>query len=163
MASPTSSNHSRKLSKLSPKRFPTKSKSKEVTKGFNLEERIPLELLNEAAVHPSTVAVVAIDFGTTYSGYAYAFTQDSTSTVHMMEIPRYLGRGSQQPTALLLTEEGDFHSFGYEAQEYYHDMDEDDSKNWFYFEKFKMELHSREVSFINIPLLSLMIYFLAFT
>ena len=93
-------------------------------------------------------AVVAIDFGTTYSGYAYAFTSDPNN-IHVMG-HRLCGRrregyGTQQPTVLLLTSEGQFHSFGYEAQEYYHDLDEYDAVNWLYFEKFKMELHSRKV------------------
>ena len=97
-------------------------------------------------------AVVAIDFGTTYSGYAYAFTPaDSLPKVQVMSHRLCSHRGDgkhgfQQPTVLLLTSEGQFHSFGYEAQQYYRDMDEYDAPNWMYFEKFKMELHSRKVS-----------------
>ena len=95
-------------------------------------------------------AVVAIDFGTTYSGYAYAFSSDPTRKVQVMShrlcgSQRGDGYGIQQPTVLLLTGDGQFHSFGFEAQHYYHDMDEYDAPNWLYFEKFKMELHSRKV------------------
>ena len=96
----------------------------------------------------SYVAVAAIDFGTTYSGYAYAFTRDPEN-IHLMN-QRMVGHrssyGVQQPTVLLLNERGEFHSFGYEAQEFYHDLDEEESGKWLYFEKFKMELHSRQVT-----------------
>lgn len=96
-------------------------------------------------------AVAAIDFGTTYSGYAYAFTRDPDN-VHLMNqrmVSHRSGYGVQQPTVLLLNEKGEFHSFGYNAQEFFHDLDEEESGKWLYFEKFKMALHSREVSAPN--------------
>lgn len=94
-------------------------------------------------------AVVAIDFGTTYSGYAYALSAEQSANVRVMD-PRYLGVKSsyspaQQPTVLLLNEDEEFHSFGSEAQEFYRDLDEEECLRWLYFEKFKMELHTREV------------------
>ncbi|GIY74543.1 heat shock 70 kDa protein 12A [Caerostris extrusa] len=73
--------------------------------------------------------VVAIDFGTTYSGYAFSFTRDPDN-IHMMK----------------KWDEGTFHSFGYSARDYYHDLDEEEAKGWLYFEKFKMTLHHSEVS-----------------
>ena len=97
--------------------------------------------------HGHYTAVAAIDFGTTYSGYAYAFMKDP-SNIHLMNqrsMRTRRGYGTQQPTALLLNERGEFHSFGYAAQEYYHDLDEREAAKWLYFEKFKMELHSRQV------------------
>ena len=94
--------------------------------------------------------VVAIDFGTTYSGYAYA-SIDKPDDIHLMRRSSgsHLGLQSYKlPTVLLLRENGDFHSFGYEARETYADMDETESLKYLYFEKFKMELHSRRVSYI---------------
>uniref|UniRef100_A0A8C4XU18 Heat shock protein family A (Hsp70) member 12B n=1 Tax=Falco tinnunculus TaxID=100819 RepID=A0A8C4XU18_FALTI len=46
------------------------------------------------------------------------------------------------PTSLLLTPEGIFHSFGYTARDYYHDLDPEEARDWLYFEKFKMKIHS---------------------
>ncbi|GFW88613.1 heat shock 70 kDa protein 12A [Trichonephila clavipes] len=63
--------------------------------------------------------VVAIDFGTTYSGYAFSFTRDPDN-IHMMK--KWDG--------------GD--------PDYYHDLDEEEAKGWLYFEKFKMTLHHSE-------------------
>ena len=52
------------------------------------------------------------------------------------------------PTCLLLTPEGAFHSFGYTARDYYHDLDPEEARDWLYFEKFKMKIHSTTVSHI---------------
>lgn len=91
--------------------------------------------------------VVAIDFGTTFSGYAFAFTREPES-VHMMR--RWEGgdpgvTNQKTPTTLLLKPDGSFHSFGFGARDFYHDLEPDDAKKWMYFEKFKMSLHSNKV------------------
>ncbi|NWS00442.1 HS12B protein, partial [Motacilla alba] len=117
---------------------------------------------------PSFSVVVAIDFGTTSSGYAFSFTSDPEA-IHMMRRGPARGPGAgkghfwpqngprmgwkweggdpgvanqKTPTSLLLTPEGTFHSFGYTARDYYHDLDPEEAREWFYFEKFKMKIHS---------------------
>ncbi|XP_014674044.1 PREDICTED: heat shock 70 kDa protein 12A-like isoform X2 [Priapulus caudatus] len=87
--------------------------------------------------------VVAIDFGTTYSGYAFSFTKDADS-IHMMR--KWEGGdpgivNQKTPTTVLLTPEGKFHSFGYAARDFFHDLDPKEAAQWLYFEKFKMALH----------------------
>lgn len=96
---------------------------------------------------PSHFVVAAIDFGTTFSGYAFSFIRDPDS-VHMMR--KWEGgdpgiTNQKTPTTLLLKPNGDFHSFGFSARDNYHDLDENEAKRWFYFEKFKMALHSNQV------------------
>ncbi|XP_036449684.1 heat shock 70 kDa protein 12A isoform X3 [Colossoma macropomum] len=98
---------------------------------------------NEPAGH-SFVVVVAIDFGTTSSGYAYAFTKEP-ECIHTMR--RWEGgdpgvSNQKTPTTILLTPEKKFHSFGYAARDFYHDLDPTESKQWLYLEKFKMKLHT---------------------
>ncbi|XP_043920006.1 heat shock 70 kDa protein 12B [Protopterus annectens] len=88
--------------------------------------------------------VVAIDFGTTSSGYAFSFTKDPEA-IHMMR--KWEGgdpgvANQKTPTSLLLTPEQKFHSFGFTARDYYHDLDPEDAREWLYFEKFKMKIHS---------------------
>uniref|UniRef100_UPI00398EF462 heat shock 70 kDa protein 12B-like n=1 Tax=Pristiophorus japonicus TaxID=55135 RepID=UPI00398EF462 len=46
------------------------------------------------------------------------------------------------PTSLLLTPDGSFHSLGYTARDFYHDLDPEEARDWLYFEKFKMKIHS---------------------
>uniref|UniRef100_A0A8B9C3B1 Heat shock protein family A (Hsp70) member 12B n=1 Tax=Anser brachyrhynchus TaxID=132585 RepID=A0A8B9C3B1_9AVES len=93
---------------------------------------------------PSFAVVVAIDFGTTSSGYAFSFCSDPEA-IHMMR--KWEGgdpgvANQKTPTSLLLTPEGSFHSFGYTARDYYHDLDPEEARDWLYFEKFKMKIHS---------------------
>ena len=92
--------------------------------------------------------VAAIDFGTTYSGYAFSFVRDPDS-IHMMR--KWEGgdpgvSNQKTPTTLLLRPNGEFHSFGFGARDHYHDLEEAEAKKWYYFEKFKMSLHSSHVS-----------------
>jgi len=87
--------------------------------------------------------VIAIDFGTTFSGYAFSFTHD-TGSIHMMR--KWEGGdpgviNQKTPTTLLLTPEGEFHSFGFTARDFYHDLSSKEARRWMYFEKFKMALH----------------------
>ncbi|XP_038613655.1 heat shock 70 kDa protein 12A isoform X2 [Tachyglossus aculeatus] len=90
------------------------------------------------------LVVVAIDFGTTSSGYAYSFTKEP-ECIHVMR--RWEGgdpgvSNQKTPTTILLTPERKFHSFGYAARDFYHDLDPNESKQWLYLEKFKMKLHT---------------------
>ena len=99
----------------------------------------------------NSLVVVAIDFGTTFSGYAFSFTRD-TNSIHMMR--RWEGgdpgvSNQKTPTTLLLKPDGVFHSFGFGARDFYHDLDANDAKKWMYFDKFKMTLHGSEVRNYN--------------
>ena len=49
------------------------------------------------------------------------------------------------PTVLLLTPEQEFHSFGFTARDFYHDLQQREAKHWYFFEKFKMLLHHNKV------------------
>ena len=46
---------------------------------------------------------------------------------------------------MLLTPNLEFHSFGFFARDFFHDLDPDEAKRWLYFEKFKMHLHYVQV------------------
>ncbi|XP_051895417.1 heat shock 70 kDa protein 12B-like [Pristis pectinata] len=98
--------------------------------------------------HPFLV-VVAIDLGTTASGYAYSLVQEP-ETIHIMR--RWEGgdpgvANQKIPTCLLLTPGRSFHSLGYTARDFYHDLDPEEAPHWFYFDKFKMKIHSFNVQF----------------
>ena len=85
--------------------------------------------------------------GTTYSGYAYSFTADQED-IHIMR--KWEGddpgiNNQKTPTVLLLTPEQEFHSFGFTARDFYHDLQQREAKHWYFFEKFKMLLHHNKV------------------
>ncbi|CAB3366031.1 Hypothetical predicted protein [Cloeon dipterum] len=93
---------------------------------------------------PGASAIVAIDLGTTHSGYAYSVCREPGRQVHFMR--RWEGADSglvnhKTPTALLLTPTGAFHSFGSTARDFYHDLPQTEARKWQYFERFKMCLH----------------------
>jgi len=101
----------------------------------------------------NTIMVAAIDFGTSYSGYAF-------STRHCFRIDKLdikanqvWNAGTKQlvslktPTCILLKENKEFVSFGYEAEnEYAGIVTEQKEKKYFFFQNFKMMLYHCEVS-----------------
>uniref|UniRef100_K1PX58 Heat shock 70 kDa protein 12A n=1 Tax=Magallana gigas TaxID=29159 RepID=K1PX58_MAGGI len=107
--------------------------------------------------------VCAIDFGTTYSGYAYSMRPDYER--HPLNIESYQWHSKEMttlktPTTILFDKAGNFHSFGYEAEKKYAELaeraqeeegdesvdsddenDEDNIAEWLYFRRFKMKLY----------------------
>ena len=65
---------------------------------------------------------------------------------HLSPFPGVINQ--KTPTTILLTPNLEFHSFGFFARDYFHDLDPDEAKRWLYFEKFKMHLHYVQVSYI---------------
>ena len=49
------------------------------------------------------------------------------------------------PTVLLLNPDREFHSFGFTARDYFHDLAASEAAKWYYFDKFKMMLHHDKV------------------
>lgn len=148
---PKGSSIGKKLFRRSSHRSADSHATETVKRGFDLDS-IPLDAFGKLSagemVRPRPKIVVAIDFGTTYSGYAYSMVS-SPDEIYLMrraQLGQYGAMNHKIPTILLLNEYGGFHSFGFEAREAYHDLEESDSKRWLYFEKFKMELHSRKVT-----------------
>jgi hypothetical protein len=140
-----SSSDKKAAKKASPSRGAAKSKERRRHKGSTSSAGMSsgASLFGEET---SRRIVVAIDFGTTYSGYAYAFRR-KPDEIHLMrrkEAGQVGGPSHKIPTILLMDEREQFHAFGYDARDTYHDMTEEESQRWLYFEKFKMELHSRK-------------------
>ncbi|MEQ2176642.1 hypothetical protein GOODEAATRI_030081 [Goodea atripinnis] len=87
--------------------------------------------------------VIAIDFGTTYSGYAFSITQreeQSDPTLkkwgerHGLDTPK-------TPTCILFDQNEEFLKFGYEAREAYLKMKGQEAKTHYFFQEFKMDLY----------------------
>ncbi|MES1921214.1 hypothetical protein MHBO_002777 [Bonamia ostreae] len=97
----------------------------------------------------SWILVAAIDFGTTYSGYAFSFKDKPMD----LQSPQTWYAGTTQlaslktPTCLLLNADQTFQSFGYEAQNKYATLAGDDAHHdVYFFERFKMFLHHSKVN-----------------
>ncbi|XP_053399990.1 heat shock 70 kDa protein 12B-like [Mercenaria mercenaria] len=91
--------------------------------------------------------VAAIDFGTTFSGFALSFLSDyeKDKTVNIFGYlwePGDQPKTHKTPTCLLLKPDMSFHSFGYEAENKYAELAEDNEhKDWRFFRRFKMKLY----------------------
>lgn len=98
----------------------------------------------------SYTAVVAIDFGTSYSGFAFSFNTGQEKDAIFMNkdwTNEQGSRTSKAPTCLLLAPDLTFHSFGYDAMENYAQLQsEEEEQEYFFFQHFKMALHSDTVS-----------------
>ncbi|XP_056013346.1 heat shock 70 kDa protein 12A-like isoform X2 [Ostrea edulis] len=96
------------------------------------------------------VLVAAIDFGTTYSGYAFSFRHEFDKDPLKINACNWIA-GSQAlvslktPSVVLLKPNKTFHAFGYEAENKYASLAEDNEhEGWLYFKRFKMTLHQNK-------------------
>lgn len=93
--------------------------------------------------------VAAIDFGTTYSGYAFSSYDDFQKEPQKINANVWNAGAAalmshKTPTALLLNADQSFNAFGFEAETKYAELaeeDEDELENLYYFHRFKMVLH----------------------
>ncbi|VDI22969.1 Hypothetical predicted protein [Mytilus galloprovincialis] len=91
--------------------------------------------------------VAAIDFGTTYSGFAFS-TRDDQIAVYTCDWKSSDLTSSKTPTTVLLDKQQKFKAFGYEADnKYIQDIIPDESMDeFYYFRRFKMTLHNERLS-----------------
>ncbi|XP_071128424.1 heat shock 70 kDa protein 12A-like [Mytilus edulis] len=96
----------------------------------------------------TTLMVVALDFGTTYSGYAFSFRKNP----HMIfanqqwDSGKYHLNSYKTPTCVVIRKDNpeEFY-FGYDAENEYAEIQTDnETDNYFFFDRFKMQLHLRK-------------------
>ncbi|XP_053376860.1 heat shock 70 kDa protein 12A-like [Mercenaria mercenaria] len=91
-----------------------------------------------------TLVVAAIDFGTTYTGYAFAFRGDRGVTgLRTAKTDRIL-RDDRVPTTVLLNEDKTLNSFGLDAEQLYCELSISEQKKYYLFKSFKMALFRGE-------------------
>lgn len=99
--------------------------------------------------------VAAIDFGTTYSGYAYSMKGEYERDKLNIHANTAWNSGTstvmslKAPTCILLRKETkELVAFGYDAENEYADIASTGRvDDYYYFERFKMVLYTREVIF----------------
>lgn len=93
---------------------------------------------------------VAIDFGTTYSGFGFA--EANVSGESGIQVFRGWGRGQgfsfyKTPTSVLLAPDGNFSKFGHAAVEAYaKNLAKGNNQDIIYFERFKLVLYNTKAS-----------------
>lgn len=90
--------------------------------------------------------IVAIDIGTTYSGYAFSFGhQYKSKPLNITSHSWPDGPSYKTPTCVLLTQNKEFHSFGREAENKYISLAENEEhEDWYFVTRFKMLLMEKE-------------------
>ncbi|CAG2207277.1 Ubiquitin-conjugating enzyme E2 J1,Probable ubiquitin-conjugating enzyme E2 33,Ubiquitin-conjugating enzyme E2 32,Ubiquitin-conjugating enzyme E2 6,Ubiquitin-conjugating enzyme E2 34 [Mytilus edulis] len=105
---------------------------------------IKLTELFKLRMSSSKLFVVAIDFGTTYSGYAFS-TISEKEQVLTYNWSKGLSQAPKTQTSILFTPRRDFHSFGYEAEEEYARLSQlKENRDWYFFKRFKLTLYKNE-------------------
>ncbi|XP_052786827.1 heat shock 70 kDa protein 12B-like isoform X2 [Mya arenaria] len=99
--------------------------------------------LSSVGSNSKKLIVAAIDIGTSYSGYAYSSIDDFT--FNPLKITTSTGQFMYKaPTKILLTPDQAFYAFGFEAENKYVSLaEEEQHKDWFYFEDIKMQLNEK--------------------
>ena len=99
--------------------------------------------------------VVALDFGTTYSGYAFNSRGDfNENPLNIRTNQGWQADGTpmismKAPTSILIRRDGTYVAFGYEAEDkFYSEMEGDDRENVMLFRRFKMKLHNKTVFYM---------------
>lgn len=97
--------------------------------------------------------IAAIDFGTTFSGYAFSFKHDYKMDPLKISTNQNWVAGSRglvslkAPTCVLLSPQKEFIAFGYEAEDLYSELALDENHyDHYFFKRFKMVLHESRVS-----------------
>ncbi|XP_076117720.1 heat shock 70 kDa protein 12A-like [Mytilus galloprovincialis] len=94
------------------------------------------------------ILVAAIDFGTTFSGYAFSFRHDYEADKLKISTnlwPHNSGLSTKAPSAVLIGPDRQVVAFGYDAQKKYADiLETDNGAEYMFFQKFKMILYTTE-------------------
>lgn len=98
---------------------------------------------------PDALMVAAIDFGTTFSGYAFAMRDELEKDSSKIFAPHWhASDGSlishKTPTTVLLDKEEKLVDFGFDAETTYAELAENgEHEDHFYFRRFKMLLYDQ--------------------
>ena len=92
--------------------------------------------------------VAAIDFGTTYSGYAYSFRSDFLEDPLKICSNRWQFGSLKAPSCILFNHRQQRDSFGYDAEDKYAELClQGEHAHWYFFKDFKMLLYDTKVRF----------------
>ncbi|XP_048728151.2 heat shock 70 kDa protein 12B-like isoform X2 [Ostrea edulis] len=97
----------------------------------------------------SKLMVAAIDFGTTFSGYAFAMRDDLDRDPPKIFAPHWNAPDGglisfKTPTTVLLNKEEKLEEFGFDAESRYAELaEEGEHEDYFYFRRFKMMLYDK--------------------
>ncbi|XP_074840028.1 heat shock 70 kDa protein 12A-like [Carettochelys insculpta] len=90
--------------------------------------------------------IVAIDFGTSYSGYCFSLATQTDQIRQVFWGQEHGQRTVKTPTCILFNEHHEFQKFGYDAVMKYNTLRSREAHKWYYFHHFKMELYNKKIT-----------------
>lgn len=108
-----------------------------------------LNMVHLQMASPGRILVAAIDFGTTYSGYAFSTAHDYSKDPTAVSSHTWSGgqlMSLKTSTCVLFKSDKTFDCFGFKAEDQYMDLSLDKkNEDWYFFRRFKMQLYHNKV------------------
>ncbi|XP_041272562.1 heat shock 70 kDa protein 12A-like [Onychostruthus taczanowskii] len=92
------------------------------------------------------VFVVAIDFGTSYSGYCFSLASGADQIRQVYWGAEHGVKTPKMPTSILFNQKREFKYFGYDAVMKYKSLPSSQADSWYFFQNFKMQLYNTNVT-----------------
>ncbi|NXM08061.1 HS12B protein, partial [Tyrannus savana] len=86
--------------------------------------------------------VVAIDFGTSYSGYCFSLASGTDQIREVYWGTEHGFKTPKTPTCILFNQQQEFKNFGYDAVMKYKSLPSSKAESWYFFQNFKMKLYN---------------------
>ncbi|NWV44136.1 HS12B protein, partial [Grantiella picta] len=86
--------------------------------------------------------VVAIDFGTSYSGYCFSLASGTDQIRQVYWGAEHGFKTPKTPTCILFNQKQEFKYFGYDAVMKYKSLPSSQADSWYFFQNFKMQLYN---------------------
>ncbi|XP_038009631.1 heat shock 70 kDa protein 12A-like isoform X1 [Motacilla alba alba] len=93
-----------------------------------------------------SVFVVAIDFGTSYSGYCFSLASGTDQIRQVYWGAEHGLKTPKMPTSILFNQQQEFKYFGYDAVMKYKSLPSSQADSWYFFQNFKMQLYNTNVT-----------------
>uniref|UniRef100_A0A672TRZ2 Heat shock protein family A (Hsp70) member 12A n=1 Tax=Strigops habroptila TaxID=2489341 RepID=A0A672TRZ2_STRHB len=93
-----------------------------------------------------SVFIIAIDFGTSFSGYCFSLASGADQIRQVYWGTEYGFKTSKTPTCILFNQKQEFKKFGYDAIMKYKSLPSSEADNWYFFQNFKMKLYNTKVT-----------------
>ncbi|NXC43068.1 HS12B protein, partial [Penelope pileata] len=90
--------------------------------------------------------VVAIDFGTSYSGYCFSLASCTDQIRQVFWGAEHGHKTPKTPTCILFNQKQEFVKFGYDAVMKYKSLPSSEANKWYFFQNFKMSLYDTKVT-----------------
>ncbi|XP_010211749.1 PREDICTED: heat shock 70 kDa protein 12A-like [Tinamus guttatus] len=94
----------------------------------------------------TSLFVIAIDFGTSYSGYCFSLASGASQIRQVFWGAEHGLMTPKTPTCILFNEKQEFSKFGYDAVMKYKSLPSSEAQKWYFFQNFKMNLYDRKVT-----------------